>query len=59
MLARYLLKTAWQSLIAAWCVASGVACAQSKPNVLILLADDLGFSSTETFGGLVDRKSVV
>lgn len=34
------------------------AVAQTRPNIMIVLADDLGFSSTETFGGAVSTPNL-
>ena len=38
-------------LLALLCILCGPACAAPKPNVLLIMADDLGFSDTGCYGG--------
>lgn len=40
-------------------VAAPAAVAQKRPNILLILADDMGYSDISPYGGEIDRATAV
>ena len=45
-------------LVCAWALAAGLARADARPNILVIVVDDMGFSDLGSFGGEIDTPNL-
>ena len=45
-------------LVVVWCLSTGAAWADDRPNLLLILADDLGYSDLGCYGGEIETPNL-